>query len=109
MLQVVKIQVNGQIGWRVAKSAAGRWVGVCPELGLAMEGATLDELFANVNDAVQLLMKDLMESGELDAFLQSRGWNKEVSGPQQQAGQLEFEVPIELLVRSNDSARTLLQ
>lgn len=109
MLQVVKIQVNGQIAWRVAKSAAGRWVGVCPELGMSMEGVTLDDLFANINDAVQLLMSDLLESGELDAFLQSRGWKKELRGPQQQGGDVEFDVPIELLVRSSDSARTLLQ
>jgi len=108
MLQVVRIQVNGQVAWKVARSTAGRWVGVCPELGLAMEGGTLDELYANINDAVQLLMRDLMESGELDAFLQSRGWKKQVIGPQK-SGQPEFEVPIELLVRTSDSARTLLQ
>ncbi len=74
-----------------------------------MEGDTLDELYANINDSVQLLMRDLMEAGELDSFLQSRGWKCESSGTQQQAGQVEFDVPIELLMRTRDQARTLLQ
>lgn len=108
MLQLVKIQVNGQIGWEVAKSQAGRWIGVCRALGLSMEGDTLDELYANINDSVQLLMKDLMEAGELDSFLQRRGWRREGTGPQQQ-GNVEFDVPIELIMRPRDSARTLLQ
>jgi hypothetical protein len=109
MRQVIRVQVNGQIQWEVVKTAAGRWVGVCRPLALTMEGATLDELYANINDSVQLLMTDLMESGELDAFLKSRGWRL-ASQAERQQGDVEFDVPFELLVRAGrDSARTLLQ
>jgi hypothetical protein len=74
-----------------------------------MEGGTLDELYASINDSFQLLLRDLMESGELDAFLRNHGWRlgSQLIRPQ---GEVEFDVPFELLVRAGrDSARTLLQ
>jgi hypothetical protein len=109
MRQVIRIDVNGQITWEVAKSSAGHWIGVCRPLGLTMEGATLDELYASINDSFQLLLTDLMASGELDAFLRNHGWRLASQAVRQQ-GEVEFDVPFELLVRAGrDSARTLLQ
>lgn len=109
MLQIVKIQVNGQLPWEVAKNAAGRLIGVCRPLGLVMEGDTLDELFARINDSVQLLMRDLLESGELDSFLKSRGWSMAQIAGTPRPNEVEFDVPIGLLMRQHDQARTLLQ
>lgn len=109
MKQIVRVDVNGQIQWEVAKTASGRWLGVCRALGLTMEGLTLDDLFANINDSVQLLMSELLESGELDDFLSHRGWRLASQAIKHQ-GDVEFDVPLELLVRAGrDSARTLLQ
>lgn len=109
MLQIVRIQVNGQVQWEVAKSAAGSWIGLCRPLGLTMEGPTLDDLFTNINHAMQLMLTDLMESGELQEFLRSRGWKAESMGPQK-PGQVEFEMPIGFNFGSpRDSARNLLQ
>ena len=109
MKQVIRIDVNGQVQWEVAKTASGKWLGVCRPLGLTMEGGTLDDLFASINDSVQLLMTELLQSGELDAFLKHRGWRLASQAVRQQTP-VEFDVPIELLVRTGrDSARTLLQ
>jgi len=109
MKRIVQIQVNGQVQWQVGRSSAGRWIGVCQPLGLTMEGDSLDDLFNNINESVQLLMEDLVETGEFDSFLRHRGWQAVPNGSQQQ-GPVEFQVPIDLLVRtSRDSARTLLQ
>lgn len=109
MAQVVRIQVNGQILWEVAKTSSDHWLAVCRPLNLTMEGTSLDELHASINDAVQLLLSDLMESGELDAFLKSRNWQR-VDTPGTQQGEVEFDVPVEVLIRSNHgSARALLQ
>lgn len=111
MKRVIRIEVNGQVQWEVAQSSAGRWIGVCRPLGLTMEGDSLDDLYNNISESVQLLMEDLMDSGELDAFLRHRGWQAmpAPAGSQQQ-GPVEFQVPYDLLVRSSrDSARTLLQ
>lgn len=108
-VQVTRIKVEGQIAWEVARSKSGRFVAVCRAMALSMEGDTLDELYARINDGIQLLMLDLMESGELDSFLRKRGWKR---GPMKarNVGKIEFDVPIELLIRSGrDKARTLLQ
>lgn len=108
MKQIVRVDVNGQVQWEVAQAASGQWLGVCHALGLAMQGDSLDELLASIRDSVQLLLQDLLESGELDAFLRHRGWR--LAQGVQQEGQIEFDVPIALLVRaSRDSARALLQ
>lgn len=108
-VQVTRIKVEGQIPWEVATSKSGRLVAVCRAMGLTMEGDTLDELYARINDGIQLVMRDLMEAGELDSFLRKRGWKR---GPMKtkNVGRVEFDVPIELLIRSGrDKARTLLQ
>ena len=106
--QIIRIQVGGQIEWKVAKSNSGVWIAVCDPLGLTMEGDSLDDLYENIKDSVQLLMVDLLESGELNAFLQKRGWR--LATQVAQKGPVKFDVPIGLLVHSNhDSARNLLQ
>lgn len=106
--RVITIQVNGQVQWEVGRTGAGRWLGVCRPLGLTMEGDSLDDLFRNIEESVQLMMSDLFETGELERFLQHRGWSALPTGPQQ--GPVEFQVPTELLVRTaRDSARSLLQ
>lgn len=109
MLQIVRIQVQGQIAWQVAKSAAGNWIAVCKPFGLVMEGTTLDDLYSNINHGVQLMMRDLMEAGELEAFLKSHGLKLQSQETKPQ-GEVEFDVPIELMFKSpGDSARSLLQ
>lgn len=106
--RVITIQVNGRVQWEVGRTGAGNWLGVCRPLGLTMEGESLDDLFKNIEESVQLLMLDLLETGELEGFLQHRGWTALPTGPQQ--GPVEFQVPYDLLVRTaRDSARTLLQ
>lgn len=104
---MIRIEVNGNVTWRVAKSSEGNWVAVCDPLNLTMEGASLDELHANIAEALNLLMSELLETGELETFLKNRGWRAVPVGDQQ--GPMEFNVPYELLVRPLDQARALLQ
>lgn len=109
MAQVVKIQVNGQLQWQVHQTPSGHWLGQCPALGLSMEEPTVDGLIASINDAVQLVMSDLLEAGELDEFLRARGWSSANIGVHQDGG-VEFDVPIELLVQAgHGQARRVLQ
>lgn len=109
MRQIVKIEVSSQVQWQVGRAASGRFIAVCDPLGLTMEGAGLDDLAANITDAVQLLMVDLLSSGDLESFLRNRGWHA-TGLPKQDADEVEFDVPIPLLVRQGrDSARAFLQ
>jgi predicted RNase H-like HicB family nuclease len=109
MARIIKIELNAQLQWQIGRSASDHWIGVCRPLGLTMEGDSLDDLFQNINQSIQLLMVDLLETGELDEFLRSRGWRALPANPHQQ-GPVEFDVPYNLLVNTaRDSARSLLQ
>jgi hypothetical protein len=110
MRQVIKIEVASQVQWQVGRAPSGRFIAVCDPLGLTMEGSGLDDLAANINDATQLLMVDLLSSGELDSFLRSRGWHATNLPAEPETEDVEFDVPIPLLVRQGrDSARAFLQ
>lgn len=79
---VIRIVVKGQLAWQVAVDPqSDLWIGVCERLNLHAVGETMADFQQCANDAIALLFADLFETGELDAFLRSRGWNKmEVSG-----------------------------
>jgi len=50
------------------------WVGRCEELGISVQARNLDELKSVFEEAVELLIADLVEEGQLHEFLTSRGW-----------------------------------
>lgn len=104
------IRLDAKIQWNISQSREGRWIGRCDPLNLSMEGTSLDELRLNIDDAVQLLLMDLLESGDLDTFLERRGWRRH-GGPGRPGEAPVFDVPIELLVqaRTSGSARVLPQ
>ena len=73
-VDVLKVDVSLQ--WKAEKIAdSGRWIAECATIGLVVEADSLDELHAMVEEATDLLITDLVEDGELDAFLATKGWD----------------------------------
>jgi len=108
----ISIQVNGRVQWAVSRSPEGEFVALCAPLGLAMQGSSLDDLYANISEAVQLVMNDLLRAGELDQFLRDHGWTAMPFAPNQVIGvaPVAFDVPIELVIQAQrDSARAIRQ
>jgi predicted RNase H-like HicB family nuclease len=68
------ITVNANLEWRAQRGDDAGWVAFCDALGLATEAETLDELHSLIPEAIHLLLIDLFEDNELDAFLKTRGW-----------------------------------
>lgn len=92
-----KVQANLQ--WQVRQTKTGAFVGTCEPLGLATEGVDPLELYLNANESVQLVMNDLLKTGQLDSFLRERGW-RVISRPQGTVtGPVPFEVPMELVAQ----------
>lgn len=107
MRTVIRIEVDGQVQWRVTKTDTDRWLAVCDPFGLCMEANSLDDLHANINETIQLLFEDLFEDGELEEFLTARGWTAKPIVPETDRD-VAFEVPFELLVQSeSDTARAI--
>jgi predicted RNase H-like HicB family nuclease len=46
---------------------------LCPELGIASQGETIDEALENLKDAIVTFMSTLSESGELAVYLKEHG------------------------------------
>jgi predicted RNase H-like HicB family nuclease len=111
MQPVVEIQVNGKVPWNVTQTPSGNFVAVCEPLGLAMEGYSLDDLFRNISEAIQLVMNDLLRAGELNQFLSAKGWRalNLVNVPTTDQP-VAFSIPVELLMQAQrDSARAIRQ
>jgi predicted RNase H-like HicB family nuclease len=110
MQATIAIQVHGKIQWTVSQTQTGGFLAVCEPLGLAMEGDSLDDLYRNLSEAIQLVMNDLLRSGELDQFLRARGWHATPTQNVPTTGPVAFNVPVELLIQAQrDSARAIRQ
>ena len=71
------IKTDGRVQCKAFQNRdTGRWVGICDELGITVEGEDLDELHSVFGEAVNLLLVDLIEEGDLVAFLRERGWSE---------------------------------
>jgi hypothetical protein len=61
-------------------------------LKLTVQSPTWGELVEDISDALDLMFKDLLETGELSPFLQERGWA--LLGPLPKAPKnVRFDVP----------------
>lgn len=71
--QLVRIQAR--VPWITHFNAtSGEWLAACPPLNLNAAGETYGEMQAVAYEAMTLLFEDLLESGELAAFLARHNW-----------------------------------
>ncbi len=57
--------------------SSNRWVGECEALGIVVEATDLNTLNQRFAEAICLLLTDLAETGDMDEFLEMKGWKKE--------------------------------
>lgn len=101
--QVITVQVNAQVQWEFSQDAkSGRWIAICKPLALTIEADTHTELRENIADAMNLLMRSMMGSGDLDQFLRDRGWSTAHQQIAKGDGDRDvfFDVPIELVAKT---------
>lgn len=59
--------------WSAWKTPEGPWVAHCPPLGLAIECDSKEELQRDAENATDLLIADLIETGDWMEFFKERG------------------------------------
>lgn len=92
----IVIQVKANLVWQVARDPeTGIHVGVCPPLNLNAVGDTWGEFMQCANEATGLLLFDLFEDGELDAFLKANGWQLMNKIPEK-GRPFRFDVPFDI-------------
>lgn len=65
----------------VVEKEDGQFVSSCPQLGVASCGDTLDEALDNLDEALELYLNDLEETGDLERVFQEMGVEVKVGPP----------------------------
>lgn len=94
------VQIDAKISWHARRSqTSDKWIAIADELNLSVEGDSLDELHSLIPEMFHLLMIDLLEDNEIEAFLTERGWRTAGGMMPQHDGpdDFAFEAPWELV------------
>lgn len=69
------VTIKADVTWEVARDPdSGNWVGVCEPLNATAIGHTWGEFQDAVKETVGLMLTDLHEDNQLEAFLRIHGW-----------------------------------
>ncbi len=86
------VNVYSKMKWSAFRDPATKyWVAVCDPLALTVQGETWRALMESISDTLDLIFKDLLESGELDRFLKTHGWKRGEIPPK--PAKVRFDVP----------------
>lgn len=68
-------RINGATTWSTERTDSGFWISECKDLGIVLQSNSGDEVMEDIGCALELLINDLQETGELDAFARKHGWS----------------------------------
>ncbi len=91
--QIVRVEIKGQLPWRVSRSTNENWIAICDPLKITLEGETFEELTQHISEGLQLLLVDLIQSGEIQEFLSRQGWRTSIAPDQINLRRARFDVP----------------
>lgn len=102
MAKVRVVHIDAQVQWVFTQDVpTGYWVAVCDPLGLTVEGHTHAEMREHIDEALNLIFKNMVTTGEMDRFLMERGWRAAnmPTAAQIATERVKFDVPIELIAQ----------
>lgn len=98
------VRVRSDVEWAVVEGTSGYWIGICEPLQLTVQSETYAHLMEDIGLTMDALLKDLIETNELDQFLLSHGWT--LQGSYENAD--HFDIPFHTTRKSSyGSASTL--
>jgi hypothetical protein len=86
------------------RASGGNWVGLCEPLKLTVQAETWADLMEDIGLTLDALMRDLLESNELQRLLNDRGWKLYRPIPNRQ-DEVRFDVRFFAAMMANDQAR----
>lgn len=103
------VRVDAKLAWKVRQGHGGNWVAICDPLGLTIQAETWTELMEDIGLTIDAMLKDLLNSKELEQFLRERGWKLIGSMPRPHKD-LRFDLPFfPVMMGSHGSQRNLHQ
>lgn len=90
------VRIEAKLTWMVAQDPdTGTYIGSCPAVNLSAFGNTMAEFQAAASEAIDLLLEDLYQDGELESFLSENGWS--LRNPLPEPGRkARFDVPFSI-------------
>ena len=92
----VTIRIIGNVQWQWRIGSGGNYVAVCDPLEITLQATSWIELMEDISSGLDALMKDLLQSQELDSFMQEQGWTSLAPIPARRKG-MRFDVPFSIL------------
>lgn len=106
VMALMRIEAN--VAFRAYRNKDGIWAGVCDPLGLTVEGESWSELLQNIDETMNLMLRDLLKRGELNRFLRARGWSPVRVANIKSPARVRFDVPFRVTpVEANESGQRL--
>ena len=87
------IRIEGRIEWKIDSTESGPWVGFCDALKLTAQADTWGELMQDIEWAMGSVFEDLLETGDLERFLEERGWGATIPENHRKLKKVTFDVP----------------
>jgi hypothetical protein len=92
----VIVRIEGNVAWQWRVGSGGNYVAMCDPLKITLQASSWIELMEDISSSLDTLLKDLLESNELDAFMREHGWNLLAPIPARPKG-MRFDVPFSIL------------
>jgi predicted RNase H-like HicB family nuclease len=94
--KTVTVHVQAKLVWEVHIHPQTRqYMGICRMLNLNAVGDSWGDFQQAANEAMQLLLEDLFEEGDLQRFLHRNGWRLATPLPNRGDARPCFDVPYE--------------
>ena len=110
--QAVLVHIEANVPWMWRKGSGGNYVAVCDPLKITLQATTYSELMEDIANSLDALLKDLLESHELERFMQDQGWRAAEPIPARPMD-MRFDVPFSVvpvaMAGTNGSQRSLYQ
>lgn len=69
------LQIYGSATFRTKRTGRGFWISECDDLGITLQSGSGDEVMEDIESALELLLRDLHETQELETFASEHGWS----------------------------------
>ena len=102
------VRLKAALTWTIFQDRKSKyWVGCCPALKISSQGKTISDLHENIEDALDAMMRDLVERRELELFLKQHKWKLE-GGMPADPSKARFEIPYNIERRSQHDLQGVL-
>ena len=100
-MATITVPIQAKVFWVVAQDKRSHyWVAQCPPLQIVAEGKTFSELTEVIDECLQALFSELVQTGDFESFLREHGWKAMTPLPTNARTSVRFDIPYELQRRS---------